>query len=257
MAETGGVGESESDNQKKREIRSNVTPAGLRVLFPSSSPLGPTRKESSVMALWIENALLSPAILSLTMLTFADPSTTSLSSYEQLMASRPHLPVDPLPILSLDTFCLLLSALKRPTRLSPPPKLFFFSLSLTFLSFSSPLSPYYPRFFLACSGRAMTEVSAQDLHSCLSRAPTVQSYRDLVTLDYEREREHRREAAVIASGCTPLYVSDPGLMKLKAWQFDSVPLCTHAAEGHATYAVDAIWKVCLTATAESHATLDW
>lgn len=29
---------------------------------------------------------------------------------------------------------------------------------------------------------------------------------------------HHREAAVIASGCTPLYVSDPGLMKLKAWQ---------------------------------------
>lgn len=38
---------------------------------------------------------------------------------------------------------------------------------------------------------------------------------------------------------------------------DLVPLCTHAAEGHATYAVDAIWKVCLTATAASHATLDW
>ena len=31
-------------------------------------------------------------------------------------------------------------------------------------------------------------------------------------------RPHRREAAAIASGCTPLYVSDPGLMKLKAWQ---------------------------------------
>ncbi len=29
---------------------------------------------------------------------------------------------------------------------------------------------------------------------------------------------HGREAAVIASGCTPLYVSDLGLMKLKAWQ---------------------------------------
>lgn len=29
---------------------------------------------------------------------------------------------------------------------------------------------------------------------------------------------HHREAAVIASGCTPLYVSDLGLMKLKAWQ---------------------------------------
>lgn len=103
---------------------------------------------------------------------------------------------------------------------------------------------------------------------------------------------HGREAAVIASGCTPLYVSDPGLMKLKAWQLwvasaepqsdghlillpcprggphtsedpacclhsDSVPLCSHAAEGHATYAVIAIWKVCLTATATSHATLDW
>ncbi|CAB1432514.1 unnamed protein product [Pleuronectes platessa] len=38
---------------------------------------------------------------------------------------------------------------------------------------------------------------------------------------------------------------------------DSVPLCTHAAEGHATYAVGAIWRVCLTAMASSHATVDW
>lgn len=28
---------------------------------------------------------------------------------------------------------------------------------------------------------------------------------------------HGREAGLIASGCTPRYVSDPGLMKLKAW----------------------------------------
>lgn len=103
---------------------------------------------------------------------------------------------------------------------------------------------------------------------------------------------HCREAAVIASGCTPLYVSDLGLMKLKAWQWwgasaephrvmgisfcclvpvgpptsedpacclhsDSVPSCTNVAEGHATYAVDAIWKVCLTATTASLAPLDW
>lgn len=97
-------------------------------------------------------------------------------------------------------------------------------------------------------------------------------------------RLHGREAAAIASGCTPLYVSDLGLMKLKAWQLWGASAdpqsdghlipppfprgvthiwalrllfarwlgapspCTRAVEGHATYAADAIWKVCLTAT---------
>lgn len=96
---------------------------------------------------------------------------------------------------------------------------------------------------------------------------------------------HGGEAAAIASGCTPLYVSDLRLMKLKAWQLwgaSADPQSdghlipppfprgvthiwalrllfarwlgappaprTRAVEGHATYAADAIWKVCLTAT---------
>ncbi|KAK2825998.1 hypothetical protein Q5P01_020212 [Channa striata] len=85
------------------------------------------------------------------MLTSADPNTTSVSSDEQLMASRPHLFIDPSPIRR-DPL---------PFTSTQPLYLLLVSFFFFFSSFSSPLSPCCPLFSPACRGRAMTEVSAQ------------------------------------------------------------------------------------------------